>query len=257
MITLHAHRFSLTKRTLITATLVATLTAAIATSISLTRPASALDCVRAPHTIEIVSAQAQSATPGSTVNYHLDITNNDSAGCGSSVFTFSTTDGAAVGWTVAPANGTQNVDYLEKTGYSIWYTVPTNAYNGTYDHVVSVSRAEEPTVTTTALRTTVVGGQNQPVAPTPDTTAPTVTITSPTNGSTVKKNSTVTISASASDNVAVTTIEFYVNGTLLSSGTAPSYAWKVPNTRASHTITVKAYDAAGNVTTKTSSVLSR
>lgn len=86
-----------------------------------------------------------------------------------------------------------------------------------------------------------------------DATNPTVNVTAPLNGSTV--SSTVTFSASASDNVAVTKVEFSVDGTLKSTDTISPYSVAVDTTtlsNASHTFTAKAYDAAGN--TSTSSV---
>jgi hypothetical protein len=88
-----------------------------------------------------------------------------------------------------------------------------------------------------------------------DTTPPTVSITNPADGSSVKRNSTVTITASASDNVGVTKVEFYVDGSLKCTDSILPYgcSWKVPGKRnATYTIQAKAYDAAGN--TKTHSV---
>jgi len=81
-----------------------------------------------------------------------------------------------------------------------------------------------------------------------DTTAPTVSVTAPAGNATV--SGTVTISASASDNVGVTKVEFYENGVLLSAGNvAPySYSWNTKSVaNGSYTLTAKAYDAAGNV----------
>ncbi len=76
----------------------------------------------------------------------------------------------------------------------------------------------------------------------------TVAITSPRNGATVPRNQKVTISAAATDTVAVTKVEFYVDNNLLGTATtAPyNYPWKVPaKPGASHKIQAKAYDAAG------------
>jgi hypothetical protein len=74
----------------------------------------------------------------------------------------------------------------------------------------------------------VVALSNPP--PPADSTPPTVTIASPLNGTSVNRNSTVTISATASDNVGVTTVVFYINGSLTCSDTASPYTctWKVP-----------------------------
>ncbi|MBN1329866.1 MAG: caspase family protein [Candidatus Heimdallarchaeota archaeon] len=83
-----------------------------------------------------------------------------------------------------------------------------------------------------------------------DTTAPTVSITSPASGATV--SGTTTISASASDNVGVTKVEFYIDGSLKGTDTTSpySYSWVTTGySDGSHTIYAKAYDAAGNVGT--------
>lgn len=82
-----------------------------------------------------------------------------------------------------------------------------------------------------------------------DTVSPTVSITSPANGITIKRGSTVTISASASDNVGVIKVEFYVNSTLTCTDTTTPYScsWKAPMAKGKiYTLQAKAYDAAGN-----------
>ncbi len=81
-----------------------------------------------------------------------------------------------------------------------------------------------------------------------DTTAPTVTVTSPANGSIAGR--TVAISALATDNVGVVKTEVYIDGKLYSSSNSSSvqYTWNTKRaSRGTHTITVRAYDAANNV----------
>ncbi|KAB0666916.1 hypothetical protein F6V25_03410 [Oryzomonas japonica] len=81
-----------------------------------------------------------------------------------------------------------------------------------------------------------------------DTTAPTVSVTSPATGSVV--SGTVTIAATASDNVGVSRVEFYENGALLyAANTAPySYSWNTTSiANGSYTLSAKAYDASGNI----------
>ena len=88
-----------------------------------------------------------------------------------------------------------------------------------------------------------------------DTTAPTVSITAPSSGATV--SGTVSFTASASDNVGVSKVEFYVDGTLKSTDTSSpySYSWDTTSVSdASHTLMVKAYDAANNTGTDSESV---
>ena len=64
------------------------------------------------------------------------------------------------------------------------------------------------------------------------------------------KRSTVTIQATASDDVGVTRVEFYVTGALKCSAAATPYtcAWKVPGAaNKSYQLQSVAYDAADNV----------
>ena len=83
-----------------------------------------------------------------------------------------------------------------------------------------------------------------------DSAAPTTSITSPANGSLVTKNKSVTIQAQASDDIGVTKVEFYVNGTLKCTDTSTPYScnWTVPNTVGQiYQLQVKASDASGKV----------
>ncbi|HKR81668.1 MAG TPA: DUF4038 domain-containing protein [Candidatus Saccharimonadales bacterium] len=83
---------------------------------------------------------------------------------------------------------------------------------------------------------------------TPDTTAPTVSLTAPVDASTV--SGTIAVSANASDNVAVTSVAFAVDGVQQGANdtTAP-YGISLNTTALSngtHTVRATAYDAAGN-----------
>src|SRR5439155_16734418 len=84
-----------------------------------------------------------------------------------------------------------------------------------------------------------------------DVTPPTVTMTAPTAGATVA--GTVTVLASAADNVGVLGVQFKLDGTNLAAEvtTAP-YAVSWTSTTASngsHSVTAVARDAAGNTAT--------
>lgn len=75
-----------------------------------------------------------------------------------------------------------------------------------------------------------------------------VDITNPVNGATVAPKSTVAITASVLSNSAVTKVEFYIAGVLVSTDTTAPYVynWKVPGKRyACYNIAVKAYNSAG------------
>lgn len=85
----------------------------------------------------------------------------------------------------------------------------------------------------------------------PDTTPPTVSITNPSANSTV--SGTVTVTASASDNVGVVGVQFMLDGANLGAevSTSPySVVWDTTGVaNGSHTIVAKARDAAANVGT--------
>jgi subtilisin len=87
-----------------------------------------------------------------------------------------------------------------------------------------------------------------PPAPPADTVAPVVAITAPANGSTVARRANVTIQATASDDVNVSRVEFFINGSLRCTDTAAPFScgWKVPNGGKTGVIDVQAWDAAGN-----------
>lgn len=81
-----------------------------------------------------------------------------------------------------------------------------------------------------------------------DVTPPTVSITSPADGASVSQ--TVLVSASASDDVSVTTVTFILDGTTLAvDGSAPyEYAWSLAGVaNGSHVLRAEARDAAGHV----------
>lgn len=84
----------------------------------------------------------------------------------------------------------------------------------------------------------------------PDTQSPTVSISSPAAGEIL---GTVNVTADASDNVGVVGVQFLLNGVNLGSEdlTAPySISWNtLPLTNGVYTLTAKARDAAGNVST--------
>jgi hypothetical protein len=86
---------------------------------------------------------------------------------------------------------------------------------------------------------------------TTDTTPPTASVTAPANGATV--SGTVTVTATAADNVGVTQMQLLIDGAVVASNTnatSLSFAWNTTTfTNASHTIVSRAFDAAGNVGT--------
>ncbi|MEO7454597.1 MAG: Ig-like domain-containing protein [Fimbriimonadales bacterium] len=89
----------------------------------------------------------------------------------------------------------------------------------------------------------------------PDITAPTVTITSPTNNASVSGN--VAINATATDNVAVAFVEFFVDGVWQGADTTSPYShtWDSQTVgNGWHTLKVVAEDTSGNRSSKEVSV---
>jgi len=83
--------------------------------------------------------------------------------------------------------------------------------------------------------------------PVPDTTPPSVSISSPAIG--LEVSETIAVTVSASDNVGVVKVELYLDGRFFASDTTEpfSFAWDTTqSTNGSHTLQAKAYDGAGN-----------
>lgn len=86
------------------------------------------------------------------------------------------------------------------------------------------------------------------ISPSVDTTAPVVSIDSPTAGASV--SGLVEVSLSATDNVGVTRVELYIDGVLYgeSASSSASFSWETTNTTdGSYSLEARAYDAANNV----------
>ncbi len=91
-----------------------------------------------------------------------------------------------------------------------------------------------------------------PITPAPDIVPPSVSITSPTDSSTVL--GTISIQATATDNVGVTKVEFLIDGNVESTDTSSPYSYSWDTTGVSddtHPLVAKAFDAATNEGTST------
>ena len=150
-------------------------------------------------------------------------------------------------------------DYQGQTdnNFRTYFTVQgtQNLYGGTAPCTDTTTRPEINGITCTLSGSSPTPTPTPTPSPTPtgDTTPPTTSITSPSAGSTV--SNTTTISATASDNVGVSQIEFYIDGVLRGTDTTSpySYSWDTTNggTHAcigahTHTLQTRAYDAANN-----------
>ena len=70
----------------------------------------------------------------------------------------------------------------------------------------------------------------------------------------------IALAAQAADNVAVASVEFYVDGVLIATDTSAPYSanWNARKaTKGAHTILVRALDASGNAATQTINITVR
>jgi hypothetical protein len=142
-------------------------------------------------------------------------------------------------------DGTTNIGALDTTSpYGVtWNT--TAVSNGTHA-LTAVARDAAGNTTTSAAVTVTVSNA------TADTTPPTVSVTAPAAGATVS-GASVALSATAADNVGVTSVQFRVDTTNVgASDTTSPYGvtWNTTTvSNGTHALTAVARDAAGNSTT--------
>ena len=172
--------------------------------------------------------------------------------------TGTTTSTVSLGWTASNAGTypiagyqvfrctgvcTPSVQVATSTGTGTMFTDVGLAASTTYSYSIDAY----DTHGNVGSKSSVVQGTTRASS---DTQPPTVSITYPTSGATV--SSTITVTATASDNVGVVKVEFYLDGFLQFSTTTPPYYWiwdTASTANGSHTLSAKAYDAAGNVGT--------
>lgn len=172
--------------------------------------------------------------------------------CGTS---FSSPIAAGVAALVLSANPNLTPDQV----ISILQTTADDLGAAGLDEIYGYGRVNAARAVTAALQTagggssstpTGGGGTTTPPPPPPppaDTTAPTITLTSPKANATISGNVAVTFLAS--DNVAVVKVELLVNGAVVNSSTAAPFTvkWNTNRVaRGTYTLQGKAYDAAGN-----------
>jgi hypothetical protein len=162
-----------------------------------------------------------------------------------------TTSGATITWTTDEASDSQ-VDYGTTTAYGSSSVVNTSTVTS---HAVALSGLVSTATYHFRVRSRDVAG-NQAISgdfifTTLDGVAPTVAITAPSAGASLA--GTVTLAASATDNVGVVGVQFNVDGAALGAeDLAPPYSasWSTLGVaNGSHTLTATARDAAGNVGT--------
>ena len=169
-----------------------------------------------------------SPASGTTVSGTVTVTTTASDTVGVSKVEFYVNSQLQGADTAAPYSFSWNTAALTNGSYSLTARA--------YDAAGNVGQSSAVTVTV-----------NNVVA---DTTIPAVSVTAPLTGATV--SGTVSVTAAASDNVAVSRVEFYLNGVLQTSdSTSPySFSWNTASAAdGACNLIAKAFDAAGNSAT--------
>lgn len=212
--------------------------------------------VPATGTYRIFSRIAVPDTTNNTYLLDIDSTNCYTVGGSSSIAT-------SAGLTQNPPTGTINwvwVDYQNGTTTSK-VDVSLTAGNHTFKMIGNKPNVALDRVVITQDTTCPITGTGDNCANPADTTKPTVSISSPTNGSTVPSG-TVTVNSTASDDSGtVSKLEIFIDNSTTAaktctSVTSCSFAWVTSALAAgsSHSVTVKATDPSNNTQSVTHTV---
>jgi thermitase len=188
---------------------------------SVTAAASGGGADTSPPTVNFISPSDSATVSG---NFNVQLSANDNVGVSSVSLSV---DGNSLG-----------IDVSSPYTFS-WDT--TTAANGS--HVLTAIARDAAGNSASCSITVAVSNSALP----PDTTPPSETITSPSDGGMVSGNTSVFVYAT--DNMGVVKNELYVDGVLVSTSTTAPFTTKWNTRRASagsHSFQCKAYDAAGN-----------
>jgi len=163
-----------------------------------------------------------------------------------------TTSGATIAWTT-DVTSTSQVEYGTTTSYGTLTTLNSSLVTS---HSVALTGLSAGTLYHYRVHSKNASGVESisgdfafQTNNTTDTIPPTVSITAPAAGATV--SGTVTVSANATDNVGVTSVQFLLDGANLGSAVTSipySISWNTTTaTNAAHSLGAQARDAAGNV----------
>ncbi|MFZ4856277.1 MAG: Ig-like domain-containing protein [Desulfuromonadaceae bacterium] len=141
-------------------------------------------------------------------------------------------------------------------GYKVYYAPESSPLEGTTPLVVNNMTSTtisglDPDISykfaVTAFNTSGLESTFSNIVEVEEQSPPTVDITSPADLENV--SGTVSLNVAANDNVAVSKVEYYVDGVLQGFDTVSPYAhsWDTSTVSGTHTLVAKAYDAAGNV----------
>ena len=211
------------------------------TARSMNATASTIASFRATATVATVPA-APGNLAAATSSSSIVLTWTDNASDESGFIVQASTDGAT--WNQVAALGANAVSFTH-SGLAAGQTYNYRIY--AYNSVGNSALSNIASATTQAAA--------EPVAPVVDSTPPVVAITTPLNGATAAANQKITVTAT--DDVAIASLNLYINGKLVSSANVGSinYTWNTKKApKGSNTIKAEATDSSGNMSNTTISV---
>lgn len=140
------------------------------------------------------------------------------------------------------------VDFSAEKNFSL-----SHAEVGPHSNTVTTPTISAASPAPTSLPTPTPLPSSTPIPTSSDNVPPSISITSPQNGSSVRRNSKVSINVNATDDVKVVKVMFYVNSTLICTDTSASYSctWRVPGKRSTtYTIKATAVDSSNNTSSQ-------
>jgi hypothetical protein len=204
-------------------------------------------CTRSAPAVSL-SPASQTGAPGAAKAFTLTLVNKNSAACGSSTFALAQVLPAGFGGTFSASS------LAVGAGASASATWTVSSASASLDGAYSLDASARDTAS--GLSTTAHGSYTVYR----DSTAPTLSITSPSptlTTTTYTTRTNLSIAASASDASGVQAVEFYGDGMLLARDTSAPYSasWNLRKAgKGVHTIKARAIDNAGNTTEQSISI---
>jgi hypothetical protein len=219
------------------------------TARSMNATASTIASFRATATVATVPAAPGNLAASSTSSSSIVLTWTDNASDESGFIVQASADGAT--WNQVAALSANAVSFTH-SGLAAGQTYNYRVY--AYNSVGNSALSNTASATTQAAAEPVAPA-TEPVAPVVDSTPPVVAITTPLNGATAAANQKITVTAT--DDVAIASLNLYINGKLVSSANVGSinYTWNTKKApKGSNTIKAEATDSSGNMSNTTISV---
>mgnify|MGYP001820565351 CR=1 FL=1 len=192
-----------------------------------------------------LSPSSQSADAGSTLNYTIQLTNQDNTACANSTFVLS--GNLPTGWSGSVSPNTVTLSPGEAGSATLSVTAPGTAAPGSYTFQVQTFDNQEPGHAASINASYVVND----TTPANDTEAP----TAPGGLAASANTKQVSLAWSASsDNVGVVGYRVYRDGVVIVSTTETGYTDRDGTSNVMYEYTVDAFDAANNASARSAPV---